>query len=419
MKHRFNFFLLMVLVMEVSVSAQQHRLLSENLRTLQVMVNGEWNRTPVLVLGSSDYLDISFDDLTHEYCRYRYRVEHCNYDWTSSDGIFSIDYLSGESSDQPLESYDESLNTSVLYTHYTLRFPNERVGVRLSGNYKLIIFNDDEEKDVCEVCFSVLDNKAMVMASVTTNTDIDINRSHQQVKFKVETGKLAITDAKREIKTLVMQNNRIDNAVWNVAPDYDMGGKLQWEYAKDLIFKAGNEYRKFEMTNMHVPTMNIDNIRYFKPYFHATLYEDKTRPNYFYDQEQNGAFVIRTAEYPDPTVQSDYLLVHFTLQHPFEPNGDIYINGAFQSDVFAPECKMVYNSERKVYEATLLLKQGYYNYQYLYVPSGKEKRGYTANVEGDYYQTENKYSIFVYYRPQGGRYDQLVGLREFRYLPDK
>lgn len=416
---RFFAVLLTVFVFVTNVHSQQHRLLSENIHTLQVLVNGEWNHTPILGLGTSDYLDISFDDLTHEYHRYRYRVEHCNYDWTPSKGIFPIDYLRGESNDQPLESYNESLNTSVLYMHYSLRFPNARVGVRFSGNYKLTIFDDDEEEDVCVVCFSVVDNKVPVMASVTTHTDIDLNRSHQQVKFKAEIGNIRVTDAKREIKTVVMQNNRTDNAAWNAPVDYVTGSTLQWEFAKDLIFKAGNEYRKFEMTNMHVPTMNVDNIRYFKPYFHATLYEDKTRPNFIFDEEQDGAFVIRTIEYPDPTVQADYLLVHFTLHHPVEPNGDIYINGAFQSDVFAPECKMVYNEERQVYEGTLLLKQGYYNYQYLYVPHGEEKRGYTANVEGDYFQTENKYSIYVYYRPQGGRYDQLVGLREFRYLPDR
>ena len=418
MKERFVFNTLLLLVLSVSVQAQRHEILVDHVRTLQVLVNDKWNETPLLHLGSDESLTISFDDLTHEYCRYRYKVEPCNFDWSLNESIFDSDYLSGETGNQPIETYEKSLNTTVLYTHYSFNFPNDRVGVRLSGNYKLTVFNDDTGDDVAVICFSVADDKVPVSATATTDTDIDKNLHHQQIRFNINPTGLRLTNHTKELKTVILQNNRWDNAVINPKADFVTPSDIQWKYTKELIFKAGNEYRKFELTNLHYGTMGIDKIRWFEPYYHAVLYAGEDRRNYVYDEDQDGGFVVRTQEYDDVDIQSDYVLVHFILKHEPLPTGDIYVEGAFCNNRFLPECKMSYNAEDKAYEATILLKQGYYNYQYLYVPDGKES-GETATVEGDHYQTENKYSIFVYYRPVGGRYDQLVGVREFRFMPDR
>ena len=399
--------------------AQRNEAYYDGIRTMQILVNGEWNRTPLLELGSSDVLNISFDDLTHEYRRYRYRVEHCDFNWEPTTSLFPSDYLRGETSDQPIDDYQESLNTSVLYTHYSFSFPNSRVGVTKSGNYRIVVFDDDEGGDVCVFCFSVVDNKMGVSATATAKTDIDWNKSHQQIKFRVNPSGLRITDPGREIKTVVMQNNRWDNAVINPPADFITPNDIQWEYSKPLIFDAGNEYRKFEVTNLRVGTLNVDNIRWFDPYYHITLYAGQNRRNYVYDEDQDGAFYVRTTDFPNSDIQADYVLVHFILEREPVNDGDIYVNGTVTNDRFYPECKMVYNETAKAYEATLLLKQGYYNYQYLFLPDKGKGEGMTDTVEGNYYETENKYTILVYYRPQGGRYDQLVGVREFRYFPNR
>lgn len=399
--------------------AQRHEILNDNIHTLQVLPNGQWNRSPVIALGTDDYLDISFDDLTHVYHRYRYRLEHCNFDWTKTEGLFEADYVNGEGADLPIDQYQESLNTTVLYTHYEFQFPNSRANVTKSGNYRITVYDDDEEEDVCTVCFMVVDERVDILASATTNTDIDVNRAHQQIKFRVRPGALRITDATREIKTAVLQNNRWDNAAVNPKADFVTPSDIRWEYAKELIFTGGNEYRKFELTNLHVGNMGIDNLRWFRPYYHATIYTGADRRNYVYDEEQDGAFYIRTDEYPNSATQSDYLLFHFSLKHQAEAGGDIYINGQLTYDRFLPQYKMHYNQESGLYEASLLLKQGYYNYQYLYLPDKGHGIGLTANVEGDYFETENKYTILVYNRPQSGRYDQLVGVKEFIFKPNR
>lgn len=398
--------------------AQRNEIKLDRIHTLQVLVNGKWNHSPLLSLGSADYLNVSFDDLTHEYHRYRYKVELCNFDWKKNEQLFESDYLRGETSDQPIDKYEKSINTTVLYTHYSFIFPNNRIGITKSGNYRITIFDDDEQQDVACVYFSVVDDKAPISATVTTNTDIDKDQNHQQVKFNVNAGNLGLTNPDTELKTVVLQNNRWDNAVINPKPDFFTPSDIQWKYAKELIFKAANEYRKFELTNLHYGVMGIDKISWFAPYFHAELYQGKDRRNYIYDEDQDGAFYIRTQDYEDFDLQSDYVLVHFSLKHAPELDGDIYINGALSNDSFLPAFKMTYNEQSQAYENTILLKQGYYNYLYLYLPKGAET-GETETVEGDFYQTENKYTIMVYFRPEGGRYDQLVGVREFNFMPGK
>ncbi len=400
------------------VSSQRHEIKVDHIRTLQVLLNNKWNETPILRLGSGDFFTVSFDDLTHEYCRYRYKIEPCNFDWTLNEGLFDSDYLRGETGDQPIEDYEKSLNTTVLYTHYSFRFPNARVGVKLSGNYRLTVFDDDSGDEVAAVCFSVADDKVPVSATATTDTDIDKDDSHQQIRFNVNPSSLRLSNPAKELKAVVLQNNRWDNAAIAPKADFVTPSDIQWKYAKNLIFKAGNEYRKFELTNLHYGTMGIDKIRWFDPYYHALLYAGENRENYVYDEDQNGGFVVRTQEYDNVDIQSDYVLVHFLLKRQPLLQGSLYVNGAFCNDRFLPECKMKYNSSDKCYEATILLKQGYYNYQYLYVADGASV-GETATVEGDFYQTENKYTILVYFRPNGGRYDQLVGLREFRFMPGR
>ena len=410
--------IVMLMLFVMRGMSQQHEIYMDNIRTLQVLVNNQWNQTPIIHLGTNDYINVSFDDLTHEYHRYRYRIELCNFDWSVNGQMFDSDYLRGENSDQPIENFRKSLNTSVLYTHYAFRFPNERVGVRISGNYRITVFDDDENEDVLSVCFSVIDDKVNVSATITTNTDIDQDRNHQQLTFGVGTATLKLNNPENEVKTVVLQNRRWDIAAINPKIDFITPSELQWKHAKNLIFKAGNEYRKFELTTMRYGTMGVNNIRWFKPYYHATLNEGKPRRNYVYDEDQDGGYFVRNQDFSDNEIQSDYAYVHFLLNADMVNNGDLYVSGDFCHDRFLEECKMSYNTEAHAYEAVILMKQGYYNYLYLFVPENTTE-GVTETIEGDFYQTENLYTILVYHRPPGDRYDQLIGMREMKFMPGK
>ena len=249
-----------------------------------------------------------------------------------------------------------------------------------------------------------------VMMDVSANTDIDIRRSHQQVSLEVGFGNLTVTDPASQVKTVVMQNMRWDNAVVNSRPEYLMPNGMRWNHHKDFIFAAGNEYHKYEILDTNHPTMGIDMISWDGENYHAYPFVDEPRNNYVYDEDANGAFLIRNSDNIDIDWTSDYVMVHYTLQCPIPVKGNVYINSDWTNDRFLPQYQMTYHEETKCYEAVVLQKLGYYSYQYLMMTPDGELR--TMPTEGNYYQTENSYQMLVYYRGQGERYDRLVGYQE-------
>ena len=71
-----------------------------------------------------------------------------------------------------------------------------------------------------------------------------------------------------------------------------------------------------------------------------------------------------------------------------------------------------YNPATRAYEKSLLLKQGAYNYRYVLQRPGRAADA--APIEGNFYETRNEYQIRIYHRPQGARYDRLVGYTRCR-----
>lgn len=401
-----------LLCMTATAPAQRNEILDKRLHTLQVVVNDDPLLPPVMTLGGRNHVVISFDEFSHEYHRYIYKVEHCNADWTPSDEILESDYLNGFN-ENTIDDYEKSFNTTVLYTHYQFRIPNEDLSLKISGNYRVTVYNDegDDPVPVLSACFSLVEAGGVgISATVSSNTDIDFNKAHQQMDLAISYGQTKVIDPHRELRTVVLQNRRWDNAVINPRPNIQRAGTIEFTHNRQLIFPAGNEYHKFEILDLHVPTLNVDLLEWYDPYYHATLYPVQTARNYLYDEDQNGAFIIRNSDDYDVDITCDYVFTHFILKSPQIAGGDVYLNGAWTNNRFLPEYKMAYNRERQAYEATALLKQGYYNYNYLFVRDG-ETTGNTGPTDGNFYETENEYIVLVYHRPNGGRYDKLVGYR--------
>lgn len=408
--------------------AQSNKVYHPMIHTLQTTVNDDWLHDDVITLGTDDWVTISFDHFTHDYHRFIYKIVHCNADWTPSD-LFEVDYMDGFNN-QPIEDYENSLNTTMLYTHYRLNLPNDDIQFKVSGNYRVEIFldeNDDENEEnsefriqnsgltpVATACFRVVEPRMGLNASVTTNTDIDTNLSHQQVAFTLNYTPGEVMDPATEIKPYVYQNNRTDNMVSLVKPIYVSPGRLEYRHNRALIFPAGNEYRRFEVINMHYATQGVDEISYFAPYYHATLLPDAPRRNYSYDEDHDGRYFIRYNMALDTDTEADYLFVHFTLNMPRRTGGNFYLTGEFTYNDFDPTCQATYNDDAQAYEATLLLKQGAYDFMYLWVPEGSTA-GQTGPAEGNFYEAENEYQVYIYHRPFGGRYDRLVAAQQVKF----
>jgi hypothetical protein len=245
-----------------------------------------------------------------------------------------------------------------------------------------------------------------IAGEVLTNTDIDFQQRHHQISYSVNFGGQRVVDPARELRTVVMQNRRWDTAVVNLPPNIQRATGVEWNHRRDLIFDAGSEFHKFEILDVRLNGMNVDRMAWIGEQYHATLFSNAPQRNYTYDSDVNGGYVIRHTGDEENDTHCEYLFVHFLLQRPQLLEGDVYVCGLWDNGSPNPECKMTYDEKTGMYECGVFLKQGYYNYQFRQFVDGV---GRTALTEGDFYQTKNEYLILVYHRPQGARFDALVG----------
>ena len=392
--------------------AQENICFSPRIKTLQVKPNGEWGEPPVTLLSRGHWMEISFDDLQANYQRYTYSITHCNADWQQSDLLVS-EYMTGFNN-QRLDDYEPAIGTEMKYCHYKLILPNEDTRLLVSGNYIVNIYEDGEDEPIAQACFSLLEPHVGVTIDVTGNTDIDTYERHQQVNFSVNYAGYPISNAVSDLKYVVTQNRRWDNHVENLRPTSMQVNRLIFNHNRSLIFNAGNEYRRFEILDEYVPTMHVDRMEYDGDYYHAILYADEQRINYLYDQDQNGRYLIRNGDNYNNDTESDYFPTHFTLQMPQVPGGEVYLFGDLSNNRLKEDYKMDYNPLDHQYELVVPLKQGSYNYMYMFKRDG-ETLAQTFACEGDFHQTENEYYVYVYHRPFGLRYDKLVGFQKLSY----
>jgi len=390
--------------------AQRNETHHPRIATLQVVAGTDWLSMPITWLGGSP-INIDFDDLTHDYHRYTYQIVHCDAHWQPSDGLNDTDYLQGINGEYVIEDVEQSLNTDRLYTHYHLSIPNANCSLKMSGNYKVIVTDDNTGEEMLTACFMVVDPKMSVALGYDSNTDIDVNKRHQQVSMSVDFGDIRVTNPTQQLKTVVLQNGRWDNAVANAQPDYVSADGLRWRHCRQLIFDAGNVYRKFELLDLDHPTMGIDELSWDGTQYHAYLHTDEPRPSYVHDESPQGSFYIRNSDNQAPTYTCGYAQVHFSLKAPRQA-GKVYINGDWTYDELSSQYTMQYDDSTSCYHATLPLKQGYYSYQYLVQQSDGTLR--PVSSEGNFYQTQNRYDALVYYRGPGDRCDRLVGWKNVR-----
>lgn len=407
--HRLLLYVILLAAGFVRLWSAPDRVFADNIRSLQVCLNDNVFLQPVIRLGSSDYITLSFDCMSHVYERYTCRLVHCNAEWKPED-LLESEYMDGFN-DRPIRNYQTSVGTMFQYTHYEQIFPNKDVQLLVSGNYMIKIF-DSSENLVAQACFYVVEPHVTISAAVTGNTDIEMNGGYQQLSYTVQWGSgTDIRDAASELITSVSQNGRTDNVVYGVKPTYVRGNQIEYSHCRELIFPAGSPFRRFEMTDYYSNTQNVESIGYYEPYYHATLFVDGQTHNYIYDQDQAGHYVVRSLNTENSNYNGDYLLTHFYLKAPYRNDGSFYISGYVTNHEFAERYRMEWDNSLQLYTAVIPLKMGSYNYQYLWVPQG-ETQGQTHLAEGDFWQTKNSYQIFVYQRSFGARYDRLIGFTE-------
>lgn len=386
----------------------------EKIKSLQVRLDGDDFAAPIVIMGTDDRIRIDFDCLSDDRDYFRYSLQHCNAQWQPS-GLVDSEFLDGFN-EGTIDDYDFSQATAVHYVHYRLTIPNEQVAPKLSGNYLLTVYReDDPETPLLQCRFMVSEQTAPVGAFVTSRTDVDYNAAHQQLEISVDTERAQVEDMYNDLRVIVQQNGRYDNERAISRPLRSSGRTVFFEHSPQLIFEGSNEYRRFETVSEFYPGLGVETIDFQNPYRHFYLYVDSPRAGsqYLYDRTQHGRYFVRRQQASDSDVEADYGVVHFALDMPQLADGSmIFIDGDMVNRRFDPESEMRYNPVTQLYERNMLLKQGAYNYQYMIVPPGAT-RGYTDKIEGDFYQTDNEYLIKVYHRRRGERYDRLIGFYHF------
>ena len=385
-----------------------HRILHPQIKSLQAVVNQDFMSPAVLRLGTDDILHIAFDELSHDYHRYTYTLERCEADWTPAQGIFESDWLEGFNA-IVIDDHEPSINTIVPYTHYQLQIPNDQCRLKMSGNYRLYIIDDEQQEQLACVEFMVTEQKMSLFMEATTNTDIDLNTSHQQLDITLNYGNLVVTNPQEQIRMVVRQNDRDDNCRRDIPPTFINNNGLRWQHCRPLIFDAGNEYHKYEVLDPSHPTMGIDYIRWDGDQYQVFPFISEPRPHYIYDEDSDGAFYIRNSDNVENDIASEYVWVNYRLKAPVLPSGRIMIQGHWTTE--APETyEMTYDATTQLYTASILQKQGYYSYQYLWLDNDGHQQFLPS--EGSFYQTENRYQTYIYYKGTEDRTWRLVSYRQ-------
>jgi hypothetical protein len=367
-------------------------------------------------INSGDKLILSFDDLEGGGKNYKYYIIHCDADWRPSV-INDNEYVKGFMEDF-ITGYKYSYNTRQQFTHYDLTFPNDNLQIIASGNYLLVVYVDDDKENIALTRrFWVAEPRVTINTNIKGATKLEDRNYKQEIDFTITRNKYEIQDPYTNLKVIIMQNGRYDNVLFDVKPQIVKDDVLDYNLNGEITFNGGNEFRRFDTRTLRSNTENVIGIKVdsiSKKWF-VTLLRDERRPfkTYLTDPDLDGRFYIKNQDNAnDFDTEPDYVWVHFTL--PYNAplvDGNLYIIGALTDWRYTKENKMTYNYKQKAYVANLYLKQGYYNYQYVFLPNG-EKTGDETMIEGNHFETENEYTIFVYNREAGVSFDKLIGLKQ-------
>ena len=411
---RLLFFLLLLISTGFTFGQAQlfgeNHIYQTNIKSVKFHLNGLPLTQPIIGLNSSSQLQLRFDDLDGDTKNYIYSVEHCNADWSPSS-LDVTEYLVGFNTEE-IRNLDFSEITRRQFTHYFLNFPNNEMGVTKSGNYLLHVFNDDTGEPVITRRFMVVDTQIGILAEFKNPIDAGKVKTHQRIDLRVNYEDSDLSNPMDNVTASIYQNGNWDRSMLGLKPIFDANNELQFSPQDQIVFPAGKEFRYVDTRSIRYRSERVEAIEEYGDGYVIFVEKDKNRyfRNYFSDEDINGQFIIGTNDRNNQMLNADYVWTNFVLESesPFSDGSEVYVTGNFSDYQCRPENRLVYNPEEAGYSGEILLKQGVYNYLYTVMQDGNPDH---ERLEGNYYETENEYTILIYFRKLSDRYDQLVGAR--------
>lgn len=421
--HKFLVFLLIINI-TFTVAAQvddyfdenylryENYIYDKNVKTVQLFRKG-WNESfPIISLqDKGDQLHLTFDDLNSNLRNVGYTFIHCSADWEPSD-LMKIEYLNGIT-DQTVETYGFSSTMYQPFVKYDLNFPNQNISFSKSGNYLLVVYDQDNNNSpLLTWRFFVLDNYAIINPDIHRPTQAIYRQNSHEVDFTINQNGIQLVQPFSSLKVVVTQNQDWSSAITNLKPKFINGSSLIYDYDEENIFPGGNEFRVIDIRNYNYNSITTESIATIKDTLNAFIFPDKPRSSkvYLTTPDINGHFYLKNDDVRfDSDLEMEYMKVHLSLKYPAKLyKADIYIYGQLTGWQLNKQNKLKWNAATNSYDISLFLKQGYYNYLYMY-KSQNSKKGDISVIEGSHTETDNEYSFFVYYKEPGQVYDRLIG----------
>ncbi|WP_133176890.1 DUF5103 domain-containing protein [Terrimonas sp.] len=411
-------------VKTLKAQREPDKVFMNNIKTVMLTQYGNQLSYPVIRLNSSDMLQLDFDDSDADIKSYYYNIELRNADWSAVQMSY-FDYAKGYTN-QRITTYRSAAQVLTRYTHYQLSFPNRDIMPIKAGNYVLKVFlNGDTSKLAFTKRFVVYQPLISVAAQVQQPFNQQLFRSHQKIQLAVNSGTLNVSYPQQQIKVVILQNYRWDNCIQNIKPTIIRGNAYEYNAETDCLFPAMREWRWLDLTSFRLLSDRVRRQQNTNTAYDLYVIPDVSRntQRYVYYKDYNGAYAAVNNENVNPYWHADYATVHFTYVPPDNmpyPKNNLYIIGQITNYGKDEEAKLQWNEEKRQYETTLFLKQGYYDYIYgLGEPSANNIKFLTTETEGNIWETENQYTILVYYRELGGRYDQLLSVSSINSMQNR
>ena len=390
----------------------EERVYLENIRSIKFHHEGLFTSLPIIDLNSGGRLILTFDDVYGGDRVYTYKILHCDKDWNISS-IDEMEYLDGFN-DEEIRDYFYSIGTKLDYTHYRLELPNRDVSWRLSGNYILVVTDDDAGEVAFTRRFMVTEPSLKITTEVRKPVLASRVGTHQELSMVIDYKNFRLMSPQREIFVTILQNGRWDNALRNIQPRFATGDILRFDQTDRLTFAGSKEFRGIDLRSLRSRGFGVHSIDTYTDGYDVLLELDKSRDGQvaFDYEDLNGDYIIESLEDRDDDLTAEYVDAYFALSSPFPlVEGDVCVVGKFTDWVCADDQVMRYDVKNQVYYTSIMMKQGYYDYQYAKVLDGQ--LDYEA-FEGSHFSTRNEYTVLVYFRSFTERYDRLIGVQSIR-----
>jgi len=389
-----------------------------NIKTVQFNLKGLQNSFPIYELGKPARLQLSFDDLDADSKYYTYTFIHCDRNWQPTDLMFQ-EYVRGFEHEQILD-FENSIGTRIPYTHYNLVFPNRNTEITKSGNYMIVILEQsDWDRPILMRRFVVIEPPEVSIDIIRAQPgDVAKVNTHQEIRYQINTQDLQVRDPKNEISCTILQNGRWDNAIYDVRSRFENGTMLVFNYMDKIVFPAGKDFRSVDLRSTKYLGEGVFSLENVEGHVRAVVKLDKPRTfsPYFTKIDLNGQFVIATTDYPDvqyPDLRADYVETVFTLETGREYDEEVFVFGGLTEWQLQERFRLRYEPEFESYVGAGFVKQGFYDY--IYVLANADGTPDESTLEGNWYEATNDYTLIVYYRPFGSRYDRAIAATTFEW----